>query len=185
LRALQRAVSESQRVAAERAEELEKVRAELEAASSVTSDAEARVVAKLDAAARELKAEREKAASVELVHNAAVAAATANANAQVEEMRVALAAAQAEAAKDRERAAELQKSVEHLSRAGEEAKELWERLKEALNVRGARVAGANARHHAARRGPRGRRATHARWDGKCRQPPARRARVIGLLRTLQ
>jgi hypothetical protein len=135
LLALQRAVSEAQRVGAERSEALEHLREELAAASSVTDDAESRVAAKLDAAARELKAEREKAAAVDLAHNAAVAAAVAAAGATERELRAALAGSAAEAAKERERVAELQRSVEHLTRAGEEAKELWARLKEALLVR--------------------------------------------------
>ena len=115
--------------------ELEKVRAELDTAAAVTGDAEARVSVKLDAAARELKAEREKAAAVELAHNAALVAAASAANALAKDLRAALAAAQAEAARDKERVVELQKSVEHLTRAGEEAKELWTRLKEALMAR--------------------------------------------------
>ncbi len=135
LRVLQRAVSESQRVAAEATEKLETLRGELETEKKVSVHAEERVADKLQALERQAKLEREKAAAAELAHNAALAAAAAAAAASEQKLREELAAAKADAAAEKERVSELQRTVEHLTKAGEEAKELWARLKQALLVR--------------------------------------------------
>ena len=121
LRVLQRAASESQRIAAEASEAADKLRSELEAEKKVTSSAEAGVTEKLAMLELKIKLEKEKAAGAELAHQAAVASAAKE-----------LAASKAEVAAERERCAQLQTAVEQLTRAGEEATELWARLKEAL-----------------------------------------------------
>ena len=133
LLAMQRAASESQRLAAEAQEALELTRKELAAATA--GDAESRAAAAAEAAAAALAAEKERFVSAEKAHAAALAAARAEAATAVAPLKAAAAAAQAEAVREHERCAELQRSVEHLTRAGEEAKELWARLKEALLVR--------------------------------------------------
>ena len=140
LLAMQRAASESQRLAAEAQEALELTRKELAAATA--GEAETRAAARAEAAAQEVAAEKERFAAAEKAHAVALAAARAESSTAVAPLKAAAAAAAAEAARERERCAELQRSVEPLTRAGEEAKELWARLKEALLVRPARCAGA-------------------------------------------
>jgi len=135
LRALQRAVSESQRVAAEAAELADKLRGELAAEKQVSSSVESRGADKMAALERAAKAEKEKAAAAELAHHTALAAAAQAAAAQERRLQEEVAAVRQQLAQEQERVAELQRSVEHLTRAGEEAKELWARLKQALLVR--------------------------------------------------
>ena len=135
LRVMQRAVSESQRVAAEASEEVERLRSELELEKKATSGVEERAGDKLAALERAVKAEREKAASAELAANATLAAAAQAAAAREKALQEEAAAVRSELATEKERVAELQRSVEHLTRAGDEARELWARLKQALLVR--------------------------------------------------
>jgi chromosome segregation ATPase len=135
LRALQRAVSESQRVAAEAAEQADKLRGELAAEKQVSSSVESRGADKMAALERAAKAEKEKAAAAELAHHTALVAAAQAAAAQERRLQEEVAAVRQQLAQEQERVAELQRSVEHLTRAGEEAKELWARLKQALLVR--------------------------------------------------
>jgi DNA repair exonuclease SbcCD ATPase subunit len=135
LRVMQRAVSESQRVAAEASEEVEKLRGELESEKKATSAVEERAGDKLAALERAAKAEREKAAAVELSHHTAQAAAAQAAAGREKALQEEVAAVRSELAVEKERVSELQRSVEHLTRAGEEARELWARLKQALLVR--------------------------------------------------
>jgi chromosome segregation ATPase len=135
LLALQRAASESQRLAAEAQEALEATRRELAAASGSATEVETRALARADAAAKELAAEKGRSAAAEKAHAAALAAARAEGADAAAPLRAAVAASAADLARERERCAELQRSVEHLTKAGEEAKELWARLKEALLVR--------------------------------------------------
>ena len=135
LLAMQRAASESQRLAAEAQEALDTARRDLAAATGGAGEVETKALARAAAAEKELAAEKERAAAAEKAHAEALAAARAEAASATAPLRAAAAASAAEAARERERCAELQRSVEHLTRAGEEAKELWARLKEALLVR--------------------------------------------------
>jgi len=134
LRMLQRAVSESQRVAAEATEKLDALKVELQAEKAVSEGAEERASEKLKALERSAKVERERAATEELQHHAQLAASAAAAAVTELQLRQELAVAHSEARAEKEAKAELQRTVEHLTRAGEEAKELWARLKQALLV---------------------------------------------------
>ena len=141
LRVMQRAVSESQRVAAEASEAADELRHSLELEKQATSGVEQRAADKLAALERAVKQERETAAALELANNAAMATAAAAAAAREKALQEEAAAVRSDLAVEKERVAELQRSVEHLARAGEEAKELWARLKQALLVRAAWVGG--------------------------------------------
>jgi DNA repair exonuclease SbcCD ATPase subunit len=113
LRALQRAAAESQRGAAEATASAQHLQTELDAVK------EAYAVLEL-----KLKLESEKLAAAVQAHQAAAARASEE-----------LAGARKEAIVERERVAELKTQVADLTRAEEEARELWARLKEALLVR--------------------------------------------------